>query len=29
MGVSAFDPTTECQAKHDIALEKPKAPDGH
>jgi len=28
-GVAAFDPSTECQAKHDITLEKPKAPDGH
>ena len=24
-GVAAFDPTTECQAKHDITLEKSKA----
>jgi hypothetical protein len=28
-GVAAFDPSTECQAKHDITLEKSKAPDGH
>ncbi len=29
MGIAAFDPSTECQGKHDITLEKPKAPDGH
>jgi len=29
MGIEAFDPSTECQGKHDITLEKPKAPDGH
>ncbi len=29
MGIVAFDPSTECQGKHDITLEKPKAPDGH
>jgi hypothetical protein len=29
MGVAAFDPATECQAKREIALEKSKAPDGH
>jgi hypothetical protein len=28
-GVATFDPSTECQAKREIALEKPKAPDGH
>ena len=28
-GIAAFDPSTECQARHDITLEKPKAPDGH
>jgi hypothetical protein len=28
-GVAAFDPSTECQAKHDIALEKAKAQDSH
>ena len=28
-GVASFDPSTECQAKREIALEKPKAPDGH
>jgi hypothetical protein len=28
-GVVAFDPSTECQAKHDITLEKSKAQDGH
>ena len=28
-GVAAFDPSTECQAKHDITLEKSKAQDGH
>ena len=28
-GVAAFDPSTECQAKHDITLEKPKTQDGH
>jgi len=27
-GVAAFDPSTECQAKHDITLEKSKAQDG-
>jgi hypothetical protein len=27
-GVAALDPSTECQAKHDIALEKAKAQDG-
>src|ERR1700693_2970794 len=29
MGVAAFDPSTECQGKHDITLAKSKAPDGH
>ena len=28
-GVASFDPSSECQAKREIALEKPKAPDGH
>jgi hypothetical protein len=28
-GVATFDPSTECQAKREIALEKPKAPNGH
>ena len=28
-GVAAFDPSTECQAKHDIMLEKSKTRDGH
>jgi hypothetical protein len=28
-GVAAFDPSTECQAKHDITLEKSKAQDVH
>jgi hypothetical protein len=28
-GVAAFDPSTECQAKHDITLEKSKTQDGH
>src|ERR1700693_379492 len=28
-GVAAFDPSTECQGKHDITLAKSKAPDGH
>jgi len=28
MGVAAFDPSKECQAKHDITLEKSKAQDG-
>ena len=27
-GVAAFDTATECQAKHDITLEKSKAQDG-
>jgi hypothetical protein len=25
IGLATFDPVTECQAKHDIVLEKPKA----
>jgi hypothetical protein len=29
VGVAIFDPSAECQAKRDITLEKPKAPDGH
>ena len=28
-GVAAYDPSTECQAKHDIRLEKSKGQDGH
>jgi len=28
-GVTAFDPSTECQGKHDITLEKAKAQDAH
>ena len=28
-GVASFDPATECQAKRQIALEKPKAQDTH
>jgi hypothetical protein len=28
-GVAAFDPATECQAKREIGLEKPKPPDSH
>jgi hypothetical protein len=28
-GIAAFDPSTECQGKHDITLAKSKAPDGH
>jgi hypothetical protein len=28
-GVATYDPSTECQAKHDITLEKSKAQDGH
>jgi len=28
-GVAAFDPSTECQGKHDLTLEKSKAQDGH
>jgi hypothetical protein len=28
-GIGAFDPSTECEAKREIAWEKPKAPDGH
>jgi hypothetical protein len=29
IGIGVFDPSTECQARHDITLEKSKAPDGH
>jgi hypothetical protein len=29
IGIAKFDPSTECQAKREIALEKSKAPDGH
>ena len=28
-GVAVFDPSTECNAKREIALEKSKAPDNH
>ena len=28
-GVASVDPSSECQAKREIALEKPKAPDAH
>jgi hypothetical protein len=28
-GVASVDPSSECQAKREIALEKPKAQDGH
>jgi hypothetical protein len=28
-GIATFDPTTECQAKHDITLAKPKAMEGY
>ena len=28
-GVAVFDPSTECQAKREIAMEKSKAPDNH
>jgi hypothetical protein len=28
-GVATFDPSTECQVQREIALEKPKTPDGH
>jgi len=28
-GIASFDPSTECQAKREVALEKSKAPDGH
>ena len=27
MGIAAFDPSTECEAKREISLAKPKAPD--
>jgi hypothetical protein len=27
-GTGLFDPSTECQARHDITLEKSKAPEG-
>jgi hypothetical protein len=27
--VATFDPSTECQVRHDITLEKPKGPDNH
>ena len=29
IGTGLFDPSTECQGRHDVTLEKPKAPDGH
>ena len=28
-GIVTYDPSTECQAKHDITLEKSKPPDSH
>jgi hypothetical protein len=28
-GVAVFDPSTECGARRDVTLEKPKAPDGN
>ncbi len=28
-GLASFDPSTECQAKREIALEKVKSPDSH
>ncbi len=28
-GTASFDPATECQAKREIALERPKAQDAH
>jgi hypothetical protein len=28
-GAASFDPLTECQAKRDMTLEKPKSPDSH
>jgi hypothetical protein len=28
-GVATYDPSAECQGRHDIRLEKSKAPDGH
>jgi hypothetical protein len=28
-GVAVYDPSTECQARHDITLAKSKARDGH
>jgi hypothetical protein len=29
VGIAAFDPSAECQAKREVVLERPKAPDGH
>ncbi|HXC00448.1 MAG TPA: hypothetical protein VNU74_08605 [Terriglobales bacterium] len=29
MGTGLFDPSIECQARHDITLGKSKSPDGH
>src|ERR1017187_9240179 len=29
MGIAAFDPSTECQAKHDITLANSKGQDSH
>jgi hypothetical protein len=29
MGIGTFDPSAECQAKREIALEKPKALNRH
>jgi hypothetical protein len=28
-GVATYDPSTECQAKHDLTLEKSKAQEVH
>jgi hypothetical protein len=28
-GIASFDPSSECQAKREIGLEKPKPPDSH
>ncbi len=29
IGIATYDPSLECEAKRDITLEKPKAPDTH
>jgi hypothetical protein len=29
VGLAAYDPATECQAKHDIMMDKPKQPTGN
>jgi hypothetical protein len=29
IGIATYDPSLECQAKRDITLEKPQAPDTH